>query len=87
MIRSSDKILHIFHVKDTCDIQADAYVDDNKPSRFDIDALIYAYGRDGFKLPNRPLLFINNFFTYGPSPIKISNNVQGGTSFALSADK
>jgi hypothetical protein len=74
-----------FEKKKTCDSTTDVYLDKNKPTQFNIDALMYMYGKDGFELPNKHLALFKNHFKYSNSPITISNNVRSnGTLFTSS---
>jgi len=51
----------------TCGGSPDNYVDTGKPSEFNIGAIIYAYGRDGFASPN-PRIFADTIYTCDKEP-------------------
>jgi 6-phosphogluconolactonase (cycloisomerase 2 family) len=65
---------------DTCIGNPDKYNDKGQPSEFNIRAVIYAYGNDGFKPPNRVLIpFVNDFYKCQPLPCEPSHNVKPST--------
>jgi len=55
----------------TCDENArDVYPDDNRPTNFNVDAIIHMYGKDGFAAPNPGLVehcfaYLNDMTTPG----------------------
>lgn len=59
---------------ETCETSTDIYHDRGQPSEFDVRAILYNYGNDGFQTPNLKL-YGNDIYVCQPLPCEPPSNV------------